>query len=82
MGYTAMIWIDTIIQNLVVKEGRKDSKYGAQDLKYFDWTCIGIGGVIPSSIGLIMNIWLDTRFYECFWSSLYGLLMIACSLQL
>jgi hypothetical protein len=29
VGYTGMVWIDTIIQNLMVKEGRKDSKYGA-----------------------------------------------------
>ncbi len=42
-----MVWIDTIVQGKLIKEARKDSKYGAIDLKYFDFACILVGGIIP-----------------------------------
>jgi hypothetical protein len=47
IGFFSMVWIDTIVQGKLVKEARKDSKYGAIDLKYFDFACILVGGIIP-----------------------------------
>ena len=46
-----MTWTDIIVGGLIVKEARKDSKYGAEDLRYFEWICWGLGGMIPVIIG-------------------------------
>ena len=81
IGFFSMVWIDTIVQGKLVKEARKDSKYGAIDLKYFEYACMCLGGVIPSCIGLAFSIKFDTRYYEFNIAALNGLFLLLLSLR-
>jgi hypothetical protein len=80
-----MVWIDTIVQGKLVNQSRKDSKYGAIDLIYFQWCCIGIGGFIPPLVGLALfyGAGTETRYYEYTLASLNGIvvLLIAMSIK-
>jgi hypothetical protein len=49
-----MAWIDVIVGGLIVKESRKDSKKGSEDLRNFEWISWGLGGVIPILIGPLL----------------------------
>jgi hypothetical protein len=77
-----MVWIDTIVQGKLIKEARKDSKYGVIDLKYFDLACICCGGIIPSCIGLTLDVKTNTRYYEFNVAALNGLFLFILAVKM
>ena len=82
IGFFSMVWIDTIVQGKLIKEARKDSKYGAIDLKYFDYISIVVGGVIPSCIGLALSVKANTRYYEYIIAAFNGFLLFILALKI
>ena len=63
-----MAWTDVVINGLLVKEARKDSKYGSEDLRYVEWISMGIGAILPVIIGLgilrtLLNFPMQHVFY-------------------
>ncbi len=79
-----MVWIDTIVQGKLVNQSRKDSKYGAIDLIYFQWCCTGIGGFIPPLVGLALfhGAGTETRYYEYGLASFNGLVLLLIALSI
>jgi len=66
----------------LIKEARKDSKYGVIDLKYFDLACICVGGIAPSCIGLILDVKTNTRYYEFNVAALNGFFILIFALRM
>lgn len=49
--FLGMVWVDTVMGGVLVKESRKDTEKGAEDLLYFEWITWAIGGAIPVILG-------------------------------